>query len=215
MLNLPIAMFQSLLILALIFHAQTAELSIISPLPGDTLRGQVEIVGNLNVPNFASAELAFSYASNPADSWFTIQTFPQPVADPTFAIWDTTTLTDGDYTLHLRVFFQDGSSQDVVIPDLKIRNDTPPPTAVLPTATATEEPFDMITINPQPLPSPSGAAAVEPEIVLPSYPSPTPLPVNPASVTVPSIYSNFAQGSLAVFVLFTFFGLILRLRRNR
>ena len=212
MLNLPIAMFQSLLILALFFHAQTAELSIISPLSGDTLRGQVEIVGNLNVPNFASAELAFSYASNPADSWFTIQTFPQPVVDPTFAIWDTTTLTDGDYVLHLRVFFQDGSSQDIVVPDLKIRNDTLPPTAILPTATATEF-FDTITINPLPVSSPTGPTP-EPEPVLLTYPSPTPMPANPASVTVPSIYSKFAQGVLIVFVLFIFFALVLRLRKN-
>ena len=125
MLNLPIAMFNHLLFSLVFFLAQTADISIASPKPGDILRGQVEIVGNMDVPNFASAELAFSYASNPADSWFTIQTFPQPVTDPTLAVWDTTTLTDGDYVLHLRVFLQDGSTQDVVVSDLKIRNDVP------------------------------------------------------------------------------------------
>ncbi len=109
MLNLPIAMFNHLLILFVLFLAQTVDISIASPKSGDTLRGQVDIVGNMNVPNFASAELAFSYASNPADSWFTIQTFPQPVINPTLAVWDTTTVTDGDYVLHLRVFLQDGS----------------------------------------------------------------------------------------------------------
>ena len=80
MLNLPIAMFNHLLISLVFFLAQTANISIASPQPGDILRGQVEIVGNMDVPNFASAELAFSYASNPADSWFTIQTFSQPVS---------------------------------------------------------------------------------------------------------------------------------------
>jgi hypothetical protein len=203
MLNLPIAMFNHLLISLAFFLAQTADISITSPQPGDALRGQVEIVGNMDVPNFASAELAFSYASKPADSWFTIQTFPQPVKDPTLAVWDTTTLTDGDYISHLRVFLQDGSSQDVVISDLKIRNDAPLPTAS-PTAT---EPAGFITIDP--------TATIPPAVTpLPTFPSPTPLPANPVSVTTPSIYSNFARGGLIALVLFVFFSLILRLRKN-
>ncbi len=212
MLNLPIAMFSHLLFSLVFILAQTADISIASPKPGDTLRGQVEIVGNMNVPNFASAELAFSYASNPADrfAWFTIQTFPQPVTDPTLAVWDTTTLTDGDYVLHLRVFLQDGSTQDVAVSDLKIRNDVPPAT-VTPTATETSK---SITLNPIPISSPEGPAAVQPITALPTFPSPTPLPANPASVTSTSIYSNFARGGLITLVLFAFFYLILRLRKN-
>jgi hypothetical protein len=209
MLNLPIAMFNQLLI-SLVFLFQSANILIVSPQPGDVLRGQVEIVGNMDVPNFASAELAFSYASNPTDrfAWFTIQTFPQPVSAerPTLAVWDTTTLTDGDYILHLRVFLQDGSSQDVVVSDLKIRNDTPLPTAS-PTAT---ESFGFTTIDPLPVSSPT----IQPATALPTFPSPTPLPINPASVTSSSIYSNFAQGGIITLVLFAFFSLILRLRKN-
>jgi hypothetical protein len=196
-------MFNHLLISLAIFLAQAANISIISPQPGETLRGQVDIAGNMDVPDFASAELAFSYASNPADSWFTIQTFSQPTQNPTLATWDTTALTDGDYILHLRVFLQDGSTQDVVVSDLKIRNDVPLPTQS-PTAT---EPAGFITINP--------TATIPPAVTaLPTFPSPTPLPVNPVSVTTPSIYSNFARGGLIALVLFVFFSLILRLRKN-
>ncbi len=214
MLNLQIAMFNHLLITLAVFFAQTANISITSPQPGDILRGQVNIVGNMNAPDFASAELAFSYAipvggaSNPADrfAWFTIQTFSQPVQNSSLAVWDTTTLTDGDYILHLRVFLQDGSSQDVVVSDLKIRNDTPLPTAS-PTAT---ESFGFTTIDPLPVSSPT----IQPATALPTFPSPTPLPVNPASVTSSSIYSNFAKGGIITLVLFAFFSLILRLRKN-
>ena len=204
MLNLPIAMFSHLSIILALFLAQTASVSISSPQPGDTLRGQVDIIGNMDVPGFASAELAFSYASHPADSWFTLQTFPQPVhaERSSIAIWDTTTLTDGDYVLHLRVFLQDGSSQDVIVPDLKIRNDVPlpveSPTATLPSQFSTAVP----------------TATMQPATALPTLPSPTPLPVNPVSVTSPSIYSNFVRGAVIVLVLFAFFGLILRLRKN-
>jgi hypothetical protein len=208
MLNLPIAMFNHLLISLALLLAQTANISITSPISGDVLRGQVDIVGNMDVPNFASAELAFSYASNPADSWFTIQTFPQPVKNPTLAIWDTTTLTDGDYILHLRVFLQDGSSEDVVVSDLKIRNDAP---ANTPTPTELSE---SITINPYPISSPVGTATIQLATALPTFPSPTPLPANPASVTTTSIYSIFARGALLTLVLFVFFSLILRLRKN-
>ena len=210
MLNLSIAMFNHFLISLVFFLAQTTNISIASPQAGDTLRGQVDIVGRMDVPNFSSAELAFSYASHPADSWFTIQTFSQPVQNPPLATWDTTTLTDGDYVLHLRVFLQDGSTQDVVVSDLKIRNDVPPAT-VTPTATATP---DSITLNPLPISSTEGTATVQPATPLPTFPSPTSLPVNPASLTSTSIYSNFARGGLITLVIFAFFSLILRLRKN-
>lgn len=210
MLNLPIAMFNQLLISIAFFLAQTADISIASPQSGATLRGQVDIVGNMNVPNFASAELAFSYASNPTDSWFTIQTFPQPVQNPTLAIWDTTTLTDGDYILHLRVLLLDGSTQDVVVSDLKIRNDVPLATATL---TATESP-DSTILNPLPLSSPVETPTIQPATARPVFPSPTPLPANPVSVTPTFIYSNFARGGLITLVLFAFFSLVLRFRKN-
>ena len=212
MLNLPIAMLKLPLIFSLILLMQTADISITSPQAGDTLHGQVEITGNMDVPNFASAELAFSYASNPADSWFTIQTFPQPVhaERPTLAIWDTTPLTDGDYILHLRVFLQDGSTQDIVVSDLKIRNDAPTATAV---STPTES-SEFITTDPLPITSPVGTSTTQPATATQSYPSLTPLPANPASVTLSSIYSNFARGALIVLVVFIIFSLLLRLRKN-
>ena len=198
MLNLPIVMFQYLLSFSLILFAQTADLSISSPQAGQILRGQVEITGNLDVPNFSSAELAFGYsASDPADrsDWFIIQTFPQPVKGSAIAVWDTSALTDGDYTLR---------SQDILISGLKVRNDVPLPTNT-PTATQTATP--LITT---PLPTSTRL----PDATTLTFPSPVPLPANLASLTVPSLYSTFGRGALIVFVLFVIFSLLLRLRRN-
>ena len=189
----------------MLFLIQDTPVGISSPQTGDVIRGQVQIAGNMAVPNFASAELAFKYASDSADNWFAIQTFPQPVAGPALAVWDTTSLTDGDYTLRLRVFLQDGSFQDAIVSDLKIRNDTPDPTEVIPTETALPQ-FNAATPLPA-LTKPPATAAI-------TYPSPTPLPANPASVTTSSIYSTFARAALIVLVLFIFFSLILRLRKN-
>jgi hypothetical protein len=206
MLNLSIVMLKTSLILSVIFFVQAADVSITSPHSGDVLRGQVEISGNMNVPNFASAELAFTYAaSDSTESWFTIQTFPQPVQNPTLATWDTTSLTDGDYILRLRVTLQDGTLQDVVVSDLKIRNDVPLPTET-PTATLPPQLDNSLPIPP--------TETIQPVTAIPTFPSSTPLPANPAAVTTSSIYGTFAKGGLITLVLFIIFSLLLRLRKN-
>lgn len=204
MLNLPIAMLEVFLLLTLLF--QNPGVTLTSPQSGDVLRGQVEIFGQMDVPNFSSAELSFSFsASDSADAWFTIQTFPQPKTDSLLAVWDTTSVTDGDYTLHLRVYFQDGTSQDAAITDLKIRNDV-----VLPTETPMEA-FQVSTpliAQPQavtPLPLPTQTLA---------FVQPTPLPQNPASLDKDSVYSTFGRGALIALVAFVLISILLRLRKN-
>ena len=210
MLNLPIAMFQILLAIFLALFAQTAQPSITAPQNGQFLRGTVQISGNLDIPNFSSAELAFGFsslqgsASSSSDNsaWFTIQTFSLPIKDAVLAAWDTTLITDGEYDLRLRVFLQDGTYQDVLISGLRIGNDIP-----LPTSTPTETPVPTPT-NPIPA---RNEQTIVPTI---TYPSPTPMPFNPASVTTSAINSTFARGGLIVLVLFIIFSLILRLRKN-
>ncbi len=203
MLNLPIAMLE--LILALTLFFQDSQVAITAPQPSETLRGQVEIQGQMDTPNFAFAELAFTFASPPGDVWFTIQTFSQPKTDPPLAVWDTTTITDGDYNLRLRVTFQDGTFQDALITDLKILNDVPSPTP-LPTLgdfnfqAPNETP---VLPNEQVIPTPNA-----------SYPTSTPLPMNPVALTEASIFSAFWKSALFILIIFAFFSLILRVRKN-
>jgi hypothetical protein len=198
--KLTVAMLKTLLIF--LFTFQTTAVAITSPQTGDTLRGQIEIQGVMDVPNFSSAELGFKFASDLTDTWFSIQTFSQPIQNSTIAIWDTTSLTDGDYNLQLRVFLQDGTFQDAIVTDLKIRNQE------LPTPTSTHTPlpqFDNSTPTPRIIPPT--------EIVL-SYPSSTPLPMNPASITTNTIYKVFAQSALVVLVLFILISLLIRFRKG-
>ncbi|MBL8103438.1 MAG: hypothetical protein JNM02_12960 [Anaerolineales bacterium] len=210
MLDLTVAMLK-LFFAFMLFLTQDLPASITSPKTGEELRGQVQIAGNMTVPNFSSAELSFAYAtpeggaSNSADTWFVIQTFPQPAVDSALTVWDTTALTDGDYNLRLRIFLIDGTFQDLIVSDLKIRNDVPLPTEVVLTETPLPQ-FSLATSMPALTKPPVTAAVV--------YPSPTPLPINPASVTTSSIYFTFGRGALIVLVLFIFFSLILRLRKN-
>lgn len=193
-------MLKSLLIFLILI--QTATVSITSPKNGETLRGQIEIQGVMDISNFASAEIGFSFASDVADTWFSIQTFSSPIQNSTIAIWDTTSLTDGDYNLRLRVFLQDGTFQDVIISNLKIRNQEIP----TPTPTQTDLPtFNNETPTPRIIPTT--------EIIL-SFPSSTPLPPNPASITTDSIYKIFGQSAFVVLVLFLLFSLLIRFRKN-
>ncbi len=191
------------LLLTFLLLIQTTDVGITSPQTGETLRGQIQILGSIDYPTFASAELSFAFASDLADNWFSIQTFSQPITDSALAVWDTTSITDGDYKLRLRITLQDGTFIDSIITDLKIRNQE------IPTATATDAPlpqFDNETPTPR---------IIEPTQIILSYPSATPLPSNPASITTDSIYKVFAQSALVVLVLFILFSLILRLRKNK
>src|SRR5512141_1031538 len=98
------------------FAQDASSVAITSPAPGDVLRGQVNIIGSTNAPDFVSAELDFAYASDATGTWFPIQALSQPVFDSPLYTWDTTTITDGNYILRLRIFLGDGSVQEVTVP---------------------------------------------------------------------------------------------------
>ena len=211
MLNLSIAMLQLILFVSLLFQNQAVSIS--SPQSSEILRGQVEILGDMDVAGFVSGELAFGYmipeggsivegdASGLTDSWFNIQIFSQPKVDGALATWDTPAVTDGDYQLRLRVYLQDGSFQDALVTDLKIRNDSP---------AATETPVAFLEeTNPTPMPSPDLA------IPTPKYAQPTSSPANPASLTVASVYSTFGRGALMALGLFLVFSYLLRIRKKQ
>lgn len=194
------------LILLLVAAQDAPAVAITSPLPGDVLRGAVTVTGRADDPNFASAQLDFGYASVPADTWFTLQAFSQPVLDTTFAVWDTLSITDGDYILRLRVTLLDGTFQEVTVP-VSVQNDAPLAT---PTVTPTSTPEPEIEVQ---IPTPFLLAA-SPTPTVPPRPTPTALPTNPISLDRAGIYTSLGRGALVILGLFVFAGMILRLRRS-
>lgn len=194
------------LVLLMIAAQDTPPAAITSPKEGDVLRGQVTIIGTTDVPNFLSAQLDFTYASTSAGNWFTLQTLSQPALDAALAVWDTTSVTDGDYILRLRVSLTDGRSQEVTVP-VRIQNDTPIPTAT-PVPTATLE--DVISVQ---IPTPFLLAASPTPTDVPR-PTPTPLPANPVSLSQSEIYGSLSRGALVIIGLFIFAGIGIRFRRN-
>jgi hypothetical protein len=207
MLNLHVRLMNlrlSLLSVLFLLAAQDAPpVAITSPVPDALLRGQVTITGKIDVPTFLSAQLEFSYASNPTNTWFPIQAFSQPMTESTLFVWDTTSITDGDYVLRLRVNFEDGSAQEATVP-VKIGNEVLP--TATPESTSTPEPATIL------IPTPFLLAASPTPTDLPRL-TPTSLPPNPVSLRQTQIYTSLGRGALVMLGLFALAGLIVRVRR--
>jgi hypothetical protein len=194
------------IVLLLIAAQGASPLAISYPLAGDVLRGEITITGTTDIENFVSAQLDFSYASNPDGNWFTIQTFSQSVLDSALAVWDTTAISDGDYVLRLQVNLGDGTTQEVMVP-IRVQNDTPFFTPT-PVPTSTPE-----TIFGGLLPTPFLLAASPTPTEVPR-PTPTALPTNSVALDQNEIYASLGRGALVIIGLFIFAGLIIRIRRS-
>ncbi|MFN8386883.1 MAG: hypothetical protein U0X92_10740 [Anaerolineales bacterium] len=103
-------------VLLLLAAQDSPPVAITSPASGEVLRGEITIIGSTDIPNFFSAQLDFKYASDNADSWFPLATLSQPALDSPLYLWNTASITDGDYILRLRVTLADGTFQDVTAP---------------------------------------------------------------------------------------------------
>lgn len=173
------------------------KLDIQSPLPGQALQGTVSISGTTAIAGFQSAEIDFAYADSPLNTWFLIAQSQTPVDNGELAQWDTTTITDGVYSLRLTVTLGDGSQQSVTINGLRVRNYTPietnTPIPVRATNTAVPGDTAVPTITPTPT-------------TTPIPPTVTPLPQNPAQLSTTDIFVSTGKGALAILGLFILIG---------
>jgi len=216
MLNLLVRLMKIRFLLPLVLlllAAQDSQTAITSPAAGEVLRGEVTITGTMDSANFFSAQLDFAYASDSAETlrsnsgqaWFTLQTFSQPVIDSPLFVWDTNSITDGDYQLRLSVTFIDGSFDEVIVP-IKIQNDVA---------------FSQPTLAPASTPNSLSVQILTP-FLLAASPTPTEiprptltsLPDNPASLNQNEILVSLGRGGLVIIALFVFSGILIRLRRN-
>ncbi|MDP1545446.1 MAG: hypothetical protein Q8L87_05435 [Anaerolineales bacterium] len=80
------------------------------PEAGEEIKGAIELVGTVNIPNFGF----YKYEVAPAgsDTWATIAAGRSVVDEGPLGRWDTTALTPGDYQLRLVVV----DNQGVILP---------------------------------------------------------------------------------------------------
>jgi hypothetical protein len=135
-----------------------AEPRLLSPQPGSAVQGSLTISGSTDVPNFQYAEISFSYSTGQNESWFLIQQLRTPTKEGSLAVWDTTTIADGNYRLRLQVFLTDGKVLETILSGLRVRNystiETSTPTSIQavtrPAASAT-----VVISTPTPRPTPT------------------------------------------------------------
>lgn len=180
---------------------QQLEISILSPLPGQAIRGSVPIVVVTTVQGFVSAELSFGYHGDTTGTWFLIAQSLEPIQEEIITEWDTTTLTDGVYDLQLEVLLEDGDPYLTVVPALRVRNYSP---------IETDTPTPTTTSAPQATPSPTVTPSPTPTKI---PPTPTPLPPNPLQVTQQDIWVNLLRGAAGGFAAILLAGLYLSVRK--
>ncbi len=191
-------------------------IGIFFPEDGRVVSGLVKISG-ITKSNWS---LDFSSRDDTTATWFRINQSSESVASNLLAIWDTTQLTDGFYTLRLRIFTQ-GVEADYDV-KVRIQNYSAVETAtVLPTWTAvtrsTAVPMSTVPIPSFPTKTLGTAVSVTnfPTMEVTNIPDKLPgLPPNPAILDPKDILTYLGKGMAAVMLAFAFTGLILSLRRK-
>jgi len=193
-------------VLLLLAAQDSPPVAITSPASGEILHGEITIVGSTDIPNFLSAQLDFKYASDDGDGWFPLATLSQPALDSPLYLWNTASITDGDYILRLRVVLTEGTFQEATVP-ITIQNDAP---ILTPTPVVTSTPESSIGVQ---IPTPFLLAASPTPTEVPR-PTPTPLPANPASLTQSTILTSLGRGAIVILALFFLSFILLRLRNT-
>lgn len=207
MLNLTIAMLINVF-LSLVFILEslvsvpfvTPGLYITFPGSGSNVDGIVEIRGNMPVPNFASAEVAYAYAGAGETNWFLITKLDHAVQDDILGRWDTTTITDGTYQLRLSVTLTNGSVNEVVIKDIHVSNYTHSDSTAMPVLTAATQ-----------------GVATSASTTAPGF-KPTNIPANPASMDNSQIQTSIAAGvlfSILLLALLAIYNAVRNARKRR
>ncbi len=123
----PILAFAVLSISAAIASFQADDtLRIDSPASNDTVSGIVEIRGAASAPGMMRFRVEFGYDPDPTGTWFLIREGTEPAQNGPLAVWDTTSVSEGEYALRLAAYFTDGSIREVITRGLHLRRENPP-----------------------------------------------------------------------------------------
>jgi hypothetical protein len=113
-----------------------ADSAITTPASGSAVQGKVDVSGYIKSTNFARYDLDFSHGPGSEDGWFNITTGDKNPADGLLGVWDTSSISDGNYRLRLTVYYKDSTKAEYFADEIRVRNyspietDTPAPGAL-------------------------------------------------------------------------------------
>ncbi len=168
------------------------------PVANQALQGRIPIRLTGRLETVRSVALWFAYAQDP-ETWFPLAQRRGLPADGLLAVWDTSTLTDGDYLLRVTYTTQTGQHHTVEI-QVRVRNYTPIETATpSPTpAQASGSPGVGVTPSPTATPQP---------------PTATPLPPNAATLAPRRLTQAWRTGAILAALFLALLGLYRAWRR--
>lgn len=183
-----------------------SEARIDSPAEGQAIQGNFAILGNTGSNRFQNYEVNFAYKDDPTQTWFLVQESTAPIQDGVLVVWDTTTITDGEYTLRLLVTLNDGTQFEAMVKEIRVRNYSP-----IETDTPTPIP-PLVTLVPA-ISTGSPTPRFNLEATLTPFPiTPTPLPTNPAVITSSQMALTLGKGAAISIGLIALIGVYLGLR---
>jgi len=198
--------------------AQDRVVQITSPEVSSEVRGLVPIMGSASVPGFNFYKVEYGIGPSPSQ-WAVIGSLQDTaVINGQLALWDTTTIPDGVYSLRLQAVKADGNYEEFMVRQVSVVNTRP--TATLQPSTT---PTSLATITPVSTALPVIQATATPEqIIIPESeleePTVTPtisrptqktsLPVDPESWGQAFVYGAAAMG-----IVFVLVGIVFGIRR--
>lgn len=151
--KLIVLIFLSLMLMGFSPMSQSGQVAISDPTNGEIIKGVVEVFGSAAGEKFTDYDLAYAYTTAETVTWFPISSNNQEVNSGKLGSWDTSTITDGDYSLKLTVHFSGLPDQEVIVQPLHVRNYTLAETSTLAPEIPVERttlPTIMITqVNPE------------------------------------------------------------------
>ena len=177
-----------------------------SPRDRATVRGLVPIEGSASHSQFQKYELHYGPEPNPGDQWTPIggSPFTVPVVQGRLALWDTTIIPDGIYSLRLRVVRLDGNYDEYFVRGVQVGNARPtetPTREATPTPeepTNTPEPTVTVVIGVPTVSSPTPKPSATPLPTAPPTDTPEPLDIPFQGVNEAACWG--AGATIAVFV---------------
>lgn len=161
------------------------DVAILSPSDGEGVKGRIIITGYIKATNAVRYDLDFAYSGQESAGWQPITTADKPSEDGSLGVWDTTAISDGNYTVRLRVYLSDGQTSDHLVSGVRVRNysvmETSAPSAL--TGITTSQPTATL-VSLLPVGTPSKA-----------------LPPNPAAITNQKLQVNLISSILIGLIL--------------